>query len=233
MCFDPVSLAIMGGLKLGETALRKDVQGDIIRKRNAATRKAFAQQDKYGQEAMSAVDQSAEGLKRENQDSAAADAAAARDLAAKQAISKAPGYVPQPGAGSGAGAQIVGGEIARKMTDALAKVRQQAAARAKLGAMGDVQFGNQLALGESARTVNRRGMDARQTAAILPLQYQAITNNTGQGRLMLADLFRMGGDAAMMAGGMGMFAPKPQIDPLLIDGSLPGAPVHAPGVLYG
>lgn len=121
--------------------------------------------------------------------------------------------VPQSANISTSAPRVVKAEIAKRMAEALERGRQQAAAQAKIGARGDVAFGNQLALQQGGQNLGDLSSISRGSLGLLPAEQQARINSL-DGPSGIGDLIAGAGSIGVNAGLSGAL-PGPQADPTM------------------
>lgn len=177
MC-NPLAIGLMvAGTALQANAQRKRQANMEDAAENARALEA-ARQDKMREERESVLVDSQQGMGREAQDAALAEAQAKREAA--YASENAPDSAT-PGAYTGVATdsgtpKIVMDEVEKKRAEANADVRSVGDARARLGAYGDVNLGNRIANSNTGNTLGMLGGFARGSANLLSGEVQSAMN---------------------------------------------------------
>lgn len=200
------------GLMVAGTALQVNAQ----RKRQANMEDAAedaraleaSRQEKMREERESVLVDSQQGMGREAQDAALAEAQAKREAAyAPEAVPNSSASGSYSGVATDSGTpKIVMEDVEKKRAQANTDVASVGDARARLGAYGDVTLGNRINNSNTGNTLGMLGGFARGSASLLPGEVQAaMAKHAGdrRGQEMLGTALSMYGayGAAPMFGG--------------------------------
>lgn len=105
--------------------------------------------------------------------------------------------------------EVVNTDLGKRIADALSYGRNMATSQAQLGAYGGNQFNNQVALNRSGQALGQIGDSSGRSSNIAGMELEG-ANQAGQGARNLADVFRLGGQGAMIYGMTRMPRPAPQ-----------------------
>lgn len=205
MCLDPISLAGTGLGIVGSIMNGKQEAKNEQRMADARTRAMldnFAQQDKLSaqsrqqfQDALGDFSKPQQQQNLENVGQERTNAIQANINANKVDYNPASENAPE----------VVKSEIAKRMADAMEKGRANATSLGKMGAWGDVQFGNQAGLARRGSQVGEFSNFARNVAGMMPLQMEVAAKNARKAPSMIGDLFKLAGTGMSMVGGAGGF----------------------------
>jgi hypothetical protein len=102
--------------------------------------------------------------------------------------------------GGGAAPAVVKGEVARKINDAMKSGKSEAKNLANVGAWGDQQFGNKVALGRSSGILSETTDKARMSANLLPGDQRSAEHNASSTPNMFGDILQAAGQGTAMYG---------------------------------
>jgi hypothetical protein len=132
-----------------------------------------------------------------------ASAVGARTNAGDDAIrsSGIESYVPPISGNSGS--DVVKGDIAKNVANAIALSRRTNSTAAPMAAMGDVNLGNKVTLGRSAADLSDLQTTGRMNAALLPIERQSAINNAWKPPSPWGSILQGAGTATGLAGALG------------------------------
>ncbi len=153
MCFDPISLSLMvaataaqaGGQRLNQLAQNKAIKASVAAERGR--QQAF--QNEADQQFQGTLDR----FKSDNMNKQIADTSLEREQTIAGNISGSNAEGDYQAATTDA-PQVVRTTMAKRLSDAVAKSKDEAKRLAKLGSTGAVGFGNALAMGDTGRRLD-------------------------------------------------------------------------------
>ena len=198
MC-DPTIAAGMAMSGLGQAYNSRQMsknQGRMVDARNAATAAEMARQEGYQEEGSGYFDESLANFEKSKQDIGLANQGRVRGDKIEQSLSAANEYAPT----TGSAPSVVNTEIARKINDAMKSGKKTARSLGNMGAFGDQQFNNKLALNNSNQNLSNLSNNANRSMGLLPLEQQVASSNASKSPNMIGDLLSMAGQGAAMYG---------------------------------
>jgi hypothetical protein len=173
----------------------QQAQKKVTSKRNDVNLQEQQRQRQFQAQA-DTVNQQTEGqFTREAQDQSRAGQASSREQFITSNL---------PNLGTGADARpgaptSVHSDLGRRIADALSYGRNQATSQAALGSYGANQFNNQITLNRSGQQLGQIGGNAGRSSGIAGLELEG-ANQAGQSNRNLGDVFRLGGQTALLYG---------------------------------
>ena len=198
MC-DPTIAAGMAMSGLGQAYNSRQMsknQGRMVDARNAATAAEMARQEGYQEEGSGYFDESLANFDKSKQDIGLANQGRVRGDKIEQQLSATNEYAPT----TGSAPSVVNTEIARKINDAMKSGKKTARSLGNMGAFGDQQFNNRMALNNTNQTLGNLSNNANRSMSLLPLEQQVAANNASKSPNMIGDLLSMAGQGAAMYG---------------------------------
>jgi hypothetical protein len=188
----------------------KQAQNNVIDARNNINTAQAARQDKLQLTADTGNTKTQDTFSKENQDAGLAANFAGRNSFMQENMPN----LSTSGVPVSAGApQNVKTDLGSRIADALQYGRNLATSQARMGAYGGNQFNNQITLGRNQQQLNRTTDASGRSSDIAGLQL-SVAPQAGAADRSMADIFRLGGNSALMYGmtrpaGVGTQAPAP------------------------
>ena len=198
MC-DATMIAGMAMSGLGQAYNSKQMaknQKRMVGARNDAATAEFGRQDKYQNEAQGYFADSVDSFDKSTQDAGLEEQKQIRTEKLENSLAAPNEYAPTPSSSP----SIVNTEIARKINDAMKSGKKTAQGLGNMGAWGDHQYNNQVALGNTDRFLGDVTTNANRSLGLLPLEQQVASSNASKSPNMIGDLLSMAGQGTAMYG---------------------------------
>ena len=198
MC-EPTIIAGMAlsaaGTMYNQNQQQKNMSRGITAK-NAAAEAEMIRQEGFQDEASAAFKDSQGVHDKSKQDFELEQQKQQRGAKIEKALATPNEYAPVKGSAP----SVVKGEIARKINDAFKSGKKTASALGNMGAWGDQQFNNRVALSRHGGQIGEIANNARSSASLLPLEQQAAYQNAQKAPGMFGDLLKAAGTGMSMYG---------------------------------
>lgn len=211
MC-DPISASL--ALAAAGTASQVAGQRKAQKAMDGAREAERIRQKGYQEQSDAALGKSLAGAEKGSQDSAEADAFAARKAASDEATASVRQPVEATGAnlaGDQTANAVIDAEMARKGAAALGFAGQQGGAKAKLLSVNDLNFANAIANARALQEQGRIANFAKGSADVLPVELEAASRK-GQGLQTLGTALSAAGTVVGLGAGAGWFDKVSQAD---------------------
>lgn len=200
MC-EPTTIALIGmGLSGAGAAYNGHQQSKNINRqikaKNSAAEAEMIRQRGYADEASGVFDESLAGFEKPNQNADLAMAKSKRGAKMEESVTAGSEYAPTRGSAP----SVVKGEVARKINQAMKSGKAGARRLGNVGAWGDAQFGNRVALGRSGGKLGEIGSNASRSGGLLAVEQQNAANNAYKNPGMFGDLLNVAGQGAQLYG---------------------------------
>jgi hypothetical protein len=200
MCLGPELLAA-AGLMAGSTIANKKANKAVRKKQEGVSEAERIRQKGFQQQAQTTLDNTMQKFQVPSQTQAIADTATQRETSLQGTQAQPGDYAPT----NNNEPTVVKSDIAQRMADAVAQGKREVMSRAKLGAYGQNQNQNAIALGRSGQDIGQMADFSRGSASVMPYEMNAALG-AGNKYRSIADMMRMTGYGLGM---YGMMQPAP------------------------
>lgn len=203
MCFDPVSMAVIsmaatGGGNFLQTKANNSSNKAQMAAKNARMEEGFRQQEQNQADAGAQFNKSLDKFQPQQQQQDLGQLVTKRETALDSNMTPATGVDPTSNIGNAP--KIVQGDLAKKLSDAVAYGHQQGNARARVGATGDKFLDNALQLNDSNLGIGTISDFAKGDYRTNVARQMEDYNNAKKAPSMIGQLLSTAGSALAMPG---------------------------------